>query len=231
MQAHPQVLLIEDETDLAANLFDYLQARGFIMDAADDGINGLALATDQDYDAIVLDLMLPGLNGLELCRRLRQKVGKTTPIIMLTARDTLEDKLAGFASGADDYLIKPFALLELEARLRALMTRAQAGYRRRLQVGDLEYDIDTATVTRGGRPIQLNPETRKVLEILMRESPKVVSRERLERVIWGEKPPDSDSLRSHIYALRKAIDSPFQESLLHTVHRHGYRIVLPANQS
>lgn len=224
MVNHPRVLLIEDQADLAANLFEYLEARGFIMDAAPDGVSGLALASDQDFDAIVLDLMLPGLDGLEVCERLRNQSGKDTPIIMLTARDTLNDKLAGFSAGADDYLIKPFALPELEARLQALITRARAGFQTHLTVGDLAYDTNTMTITRDGRAIQLNPACRTILEMLMRASPKAVPRERLERALWGDDPPDSDSLRSHIYALRKAVDGPFETPLLHTVHRYGYRL-------
>ena len=224
MDNHPRVLLIEDQADLAANVFEYLEARGFIMDAAPDGMSGLALATDHDYDAIVLDLMLPGLDGLEVCERLRGQAGKDTPIIMLTARDTLDDKLAGFGAGTDDYLIKPFDLPELEARLEALITRARAGFRTQLCVGDLTYDTATMSIVRADQPIQLNPACRKILEILMRASPKAVSRERLERALWGEDPPDSDSLRSHIYALRKAVDGPFAARLLHTVHRYGYRL-------
>lgn len=224
MVNHARVLLIEDQADLAANLFEYLEARGFIMDAAPDGVSGLALATDQDFDAIVLDLMLPGLDGLEVCERLRSQAGKDTPIIMLTARDTLDDKLAGFAVGTDDYLIKPFDLPELEARLQALITRARAGFQTQLSVGPLTYDTTTLTIIREGQNIQLNPACRTILEMLMRASPKAVSRERLERALWGDDPPDSDSLRSHIYALRKAVDGPFPSPLLHTVHRYGYRL-------
>lgn len=224
MDNHPRVLLVEDQADLAANLFEYLEARGYLMDAAPDGISGLALATDHDYDAIVLDLMLPGLDGLEVCERLRQQAGKDTPIIMLTARDTLDDKLAGFSVGTDDYLLKPFELAELEARLQALITRARAGFQTQLYVGDLSFNTATLAIARAGQPLHLNPVCRKILEILMRASPKAVSRERLERALWGEDPPDSDSLRSHIYALRKAVDGPFDKRLLHTVHRYGYRL-------
>ena len=220
-----RILLIEDEPDLAANMLDYLELRGFVMDAAGDGVTGLHLAVVNDYDAIVLDLMLPGMDGLRVCEKLRREAGKNTPVLMLTARDTLADKLAGFATGADDYLVKPFDLPELEARLRALALRGGARRERLLQAGDLSFDTATLEVRRAGRLVPLSHMGRRILEILMREYPHAVPRERLERAVWGDEPPDSDSLRSHIYALRTAVDRPFSHSMIVTVHRYGYRLV------
>jgi DNA-binding response OmpR family regulator len=218
------VLIIEDNPDLVANLVDYLEERGHTLDVAYNAFSGLGFALENDYDAVVLDLMLPGMDGLEVCTRLRG-AGRTTPVLMLTARDTLEDKLDGFASGADDYLIKPFALLELEARLLALVRRGRGEHGpQRLQVADLVLDLGTRTVTRAGRVLEVSPIPLKILDLLMRNAPKVVSRAEIERAIWGDSPPDSDALRAHLHQLRNAIDKPFPRHLLRTVRGFGYRL-------
>lgn len=220
------VLLIEDSHDLAANICEYLQGRGHVMDAAGDGVTGLHLAVVNDYDAIVLDVMLPGVDGLALCRKLRQDARKNTPVLMLTARDTLKDKLLGFDSGADDYLVKPFSLEELEARLQALARRTRHSAANRLQVADLTLDLDTLEAHRAGTLLGLTPIGIKLLTLLMRESPRVVTRRQVEQALWGDDPPDSDAVRAHIYALRTAIDKPFPVKLLHTVHSTGYRLAV-----
>ena len=138
MNAPLDILVIEDNPDLAANLVDFLTARGHLVDAAGDGLTGLHLASSQNFDVILLDLILPGMDGIALCRRLREHAGKTTPILMLTARDTLDDKVIGLEAGADDYLVKPFALREVAARIQALARRAQAGIAQvELRVADL----------------------------------------------------------------------------------------------
>jgi DNA-binding response OmpR family regulator len=220
------LLVVEDNPDLVANLIDFLGDRGHTVDVAYNGYAGLGFALENRYDAIVLDLMLPGIDGLEVCAKLRG-AGATAPVLMLTARDSLEDKLDGFASGADDYLIKPFALLELEARLQALSRRLQRKGEtsaRQLQVGDLRLDTGTWQVTRSGKPIDLPPIPLKLLELLMQRSPQVVSRADMERTIWGDTPPDSDALRAHLHFLRSAIDKPFPTPLLHTVRGFGYRM-------
>ena len=219
-----RILIIEDNSDLAANIYDYLEEKGHILDAAADGITGLHLAIVNDYDAIILDLTLPGLDGLTLCKKLRDEASKQTPVIMLTARDTLNDKLAGFAKGADDYLVKPFALQELEVRLLALQRRNAGTTTRKLQVADLTYDLDTLIVKRQNKPITLTPTGLKILELLMRKSPHVVTRREIEHLLWGDKPPDSDAIRSHMHTLRVAIDHPFDKALLHTVHGIGFRL-------
>jgi DNA-binding response OmpR family regulator len=174
---------------------------------------------------IVLDLMLPRLDGIEVCKRLRQEARKSTPVLMLTARDTLDEKLTGLSSGADDYLTKPFAIQELEARLRALIRRErrQVGSEV-LRVADLVLDPASMRATRDGDELQLSPIGMKLLTILMRESPRVVNRQEIEREIWGNGLPDSDTLRSHLYNLRKIIDKPYGKQLLHTVQSAGYRI-------
>ncbi len=221
-----RVLVIEDNQALVANIFDYLEPLGYIMDTAPNGVSGLHLVGANNYDAIVLDIMLPRMDGWEVCRRIRQEMRLDTPVIMLTAKDSLSDKLSGFKSGADDYLIKPFALPELEARLNALTRRGGAPMRieRLLQVGELYYDMDTCEASKRGQKITLNPSCRRMLEILMRESPRIVPRERLEYELWGDLLPDSDILRTHIYTLRNLIDRPFGTEQLITVPRQGYRL-------
>ena len=222
-----RILVIEDNTDIAANLGDYLEECGHAVDFAADGITGLHLAVVNEFDAIVLDLSLPGLDGLEVCRKLRTEARKQTPVLMLTARDTLENKLAGFESGADDYLIKPFALQEVNVRLNALARRGRGLPARVLTVGDLEFNLDTLEVHREGKLIQLNPTALKILQALMEASPAVVTRQDLESRVWGEELPDSDSLRVHIHGLRAVLDKPFAHPMIQTRHGIGYRIAAP----
>jgi DNA-binding response OmpR family regulator len=165
------------------------------------------------------------MDGLEVCRKLRAEAKKATPVLMLTARDTLDDKIRGLEAGGDDYLIKPFALQELEARIRALIRRDRRQVSAEvLRVGDLVLDTATLRATRGGQELQLSPIGLRLLTILMRESPRVVSRRDIEREIWGDALPDSDTLRSHLYNLRKVIDKPYRTALLHTIHSAGYRL-------
>lgn len=219
-----RLLVIEDHPDILANITDYLTAAGHVVDCAHNGPGGLHLALTGSYDLIVLDIMLPGMDGYQLCRSLRSS-GKRTPIIMLTARDTLDDRLQGLREGADDYLVKPFALAELAARIDAVLRRSE-GFQSRLQVDDLVLDLATWQVSRAGQPLKLNPACLKLLELLMRKSPGVVRREEMEFALWGDQPPPSDSLRSHLHLLRQAVDRPFPHSLLHTVHGMGYRLAV-----
>jgi DNA-binding response OmpR family regulator len=219
------ILLVEDNRGIAEMVGEYLERRGYEVDYAADGGTGLHLALTNRYDVIVLDLMLPGMDGLDLCRRLRGQGKKATPVLMLTARDTLEDKLTGLDAGADDYLVKPFEIRELEARVRALIRRDRRQVSAEvLRVGDLVLDTATLRVTRAGQELAVSPIGLKLLGILMRESPRVVSRRDIEREVWGDLLPDSDTLRSHLYNLRKIIDKPFQRPLLHTIHSAGYRL-------
>lgn len=219
-----RILLVEDNRDILANLADYLELKHYLVDCAQDGLSGLHLAASQAYDLIVLDVMLPGLDGYSVCRRLREDGRSTVPIIMLTARDQLDDRLRGFKAGADDYLVKPFALSELAARIEAVLRRTHGGARRLLQVADLSYDLDTLEVNRAGRRLKLNPLGLKLLALLMQKSPHVVRREILEEALWGDDCPDSDSLRTHIHQVRQVIDKLFNKPLLHTVHGVGYRL-------
>jgi DNA-binding response OmpR family regulator len=228
---HLRLLVVEDHRDIAENIADYLEPRGYSMDFAADGITGLHLALTQEYDVIVLDLMLPVLDGVALCRKLRQEGKRATPVLMLTARDRIDDKIVGFEAGADDYLVKPFAMKELEIRVQALHRRAsRAPGSRLLRVDDLEFDPDTLSVKRGGRRLDLNPTMRTLLELLMSNTHRVVTRNEMEQALWGEHRPDGDVLRAHIHSLRSVIDKPFARKLLHTVHGTGYRLAAPDDE-
>jgi DNA-binding response OmpR family regulator len=219
-----RVLIVEDNRGICENIATYLEKHRYITDFAYDGISAMHLALTNPFDVIVLDLMLPGMNGLRFCQKLRADAKVETPVLMLTARDTLDDKLKGFEAGADDYLVKPFALQELHARLQALYKRSHRKTDTLLTVGDLTMDKSTLQVHRAGRRVDLNPAGIKLLQRLMEEAPSVVAREDLETLLWADEPPDGDALRSHLYKLRQAIDRPFDRPLIHTVHRIGYRI-------
>lgn len=220
------VLLVEDHKALAETVTLFLENAGYEVDYAADGLSALHLATVNHYDAIILDIMLPGIDGFEICRKLRSEVYLDTPLLMLTARDTLEDKLKGFGEGADDYLVKPFDLPELDARLQALIRRQRGEMDGQVQViGNLSLDPKTMTVLRDGQPIRLKPTGYRILRVLMRESPKLVTREALEHELWGDTIPDSDTLRSHLYQLRKAIDKPFAQPMIHTMPGMGVKLL------
>ena len=226
-----RILIIEDNRDLASNMFDFLETKGHVVDAAGDGITGMHLALVNQYDAIVLDLTLPGLDCITLCRKLREEGGKDTPVLMITARDSLDDKIAGLEAGADDYLVKPAELREIELRLRVLLRRSgehtQKQKQKKLVVEDLSLDPGTCSVRRGDKAIELPPIPYKILEALMSRSPQVVNRDDIEHIVWGEGRPDSDSLRAHVHLLRDLIDKPFKRKLLRTMRGFGYQLVSP----
>lgn len=219
-----RVLLVEDNRNLALNVVEYLEKKGYVADYAVDSATALNLVNSQTYDIILLDIMLPGIDGFSLCRNLRENSGDETPVIMLTAKDTEQDKLTGFGAGADDYLVKPFSLPELEARMLAVERRSKRAVLsgQHLVVGDLEYDPDTMSFERGGVRLSLMPVPRKILVFLMKNANRVVTREEIELEIWHDDPPDSEALRSHIYAIRNAIDKNSPVSLLHTIRGTGY---------
>jgi DNA-binding response OmpR family regulator len=224
-KSNMRLLLVEDHHDIAENVCEYLSARGHRIEHAPDGEDALARAAVRPFDVIVLDLLLPGRDGLSVCRALRNEMRVQTPVLMLTAKDLVTDKVAGFEAGADDYLVKPFSLLELEVRLGALARRgAPKDAEGVLRVAGLSYDPHTLAAERDGHTIKLNPSTRRLLLLLMQNSHRVVSRRELERELWGDEPPDGDVLRAHMYALRNAVDKPFQRKLLHTHHGEGYRL-------
>ena len=220
-----RILIIEDDATIAANLYDFLESRGHAVDAAADGVTGMHLAISQTFDAIVLDLGLPGMDGLTLTRKLREEAHMETPILMLTARDTLDDKLEGFARGADDYLVKPFSLKEVEARLLSMNRRSSGRTAPRpLEVGTLSMDPRTMAVRFAGNDVKLPPKCLRILELLMREPGRVISREEIERLVWGESQETSDTLRSHLHTLRRALTAAGGHDPIETLHGIGYRL-------
>ncbi len=218
------LLLVEDDFDLATTVVQYLELEGMICDHAASGEAGLTLVRENDYDILILDIMLPRLSGIDVCRILRDE-GRDLPVLMLTALDTLDDKTAGFSSGTDDYLVKPFDMPELIMRVRAL-ARRRSGQARLLSVCDLTLNVDTREAVKSGRKLSLTPTGWVLLETLTRSSPAVVTRQRLAQAVWGDDIPETNSLKVHLHNLRREVNKDGRP-LLHTVPGHGYRIGPP----
>ncbi len=216
------VLLVEDDIDLASTIVQYLELEEIDCDHASNGVAGLNLATQHHYDAILLDINLPKMNGLSVCENLR-KDGIDTPILMLTARDSLEDKIAGFNAGSDDYLVKPFAMQELVVRCKALAKR-RSGQVQKLKFADLVLNLENKEASRGGEPIKLTPTAWKLLETLLRAYPRVLSRDELEQAVWGDERPDSNSFKVHLHNLRKAVDGNFPKPIIKTITGYGFTL-------
>ncbi len=222
-----RILLVEDNRRLSGALARSLADAGYAVDAAYDGAEGERFAEVAPYDAIVLDVMLPGKDGLAVCRTLRSR-RVNTPILMLTARDAVEDRVRGLDSGADDYLVKPFALHELLARLRALMRRDAPSKSGPLEVGDLRLDPATHYVERAGRRIRLTARLVALLEYFMRHPDQVLTREQIEGHIWSyDYVGVSNVVDVYVRRLRREIDDPFEVKLLETVRGAGYRLSAP----
>jgi DNA-binding response OmpR family regulator len=215
-----QVLLVEDDLDLAATIVDYLELEKISCDHAANGIAGLKFINQQHYDVVILDVNLPRMDGLTVCKNMREQ-GINIPVLMLTARETLDDKLAGFAVGSDDYMVKPFEMLELIARIHVLANRRN-GSTNVLSLHGVDVDFSAKTVKREGSILQLSPTGWKILEVLMRKSPEVVSKEQLLSAVWGDELPDSDSLKVHLFKLRQVIDRKSQKKLIQTVAGQGF---------
>lgn len=223
-----KILIIEDNPDIVANIYAFFEPKGFELDNAHNGISGLTLAANNHYDVILLDVMLPGMDGTKLCKKLREELHNKTPVLMLTARDTILDKVAGFDSGADDYLVKPFSLIELESRIKALIRRHQdEHFEHSLAVGPLSLNANEHTIRREGTSLKLTPTGFKILETLMNASPRVVSKSELEEKVWGEDIPSSDALRTHMHSVRVQVDKPFARPMIMTMPGVGYQIVDP----
>ncbi len=219
-----RVLLIEDDVTIARLLKEGLEDESYAVDVANDGSEGYRTAAADDYDVIILDIMLPGMNGYEVCRSLRND-GNKTPILMLTARDAERDIVEGLDTGADDYLAKPFSFDVLLARIRALLRRPNEKLEEILQVGDLKLDPSSKKVTRASQEISLTAKEYGVLEYLMRNKGKVLSKEQIISHVWDF---DADVLPNNvelfIMFLRRKIDKPFKSKLIHTVSGFGYRL-------
>ena len=219
-----RILIIEDNPDIAGNVGDYLEMRDDIVDFAGDGLMGLNLAIENTFDTIILDINMPRMDGFEVCRQLREEHQLDTPVLMLTARDSLADKVTGYQMGAWDYLVKPFELKELGLRLDALKLRQSPNRGRTLMVGDLSLNLDECKAVRDGNILDLHRASLRVLEMLMRASPNVVSRQEIEFSLWGDNAPSSDPLRSHMYELRRELDSPFEFKMLKTMRGIGFAL-------
>lgn len=220
----PHLLLVEDHAPLREQIAALLRAAGHRVTEASDGRLALQAALGDAPDVLLLDIGLPGLDGLQLCEQLRAASPCHVPVLMITARDTLPDKLAGFAAGGDDYLVKPFDGEELLARVQALSRRGQAGQDYLLRVGPLSLDRRAQEAFRDGQRLPLPPTPLAILRLLMEAHPRALTRSRLIQRLWDDEPPDSDPLRSHIHQLRQVMDKPFDRPLLTTVHGIGYRL-------
>ena len=217
-----QILLVEDQVNIASNIAEYMQDRGHVLDFATQGEQALDLALSHYYDLIILDINLPLMDGLEVCQQIRLKADRYIPVLMLTARDSIDDKVTGFHVGADDYLTKPFSLQELEVRCLALSRRRLLQTTDELTIGPLIINRKTKQVTRDGKNLNLHKMGYQLLMILAEAYPQVVSRSELSIKLWGDEPTESDALRSHIYQLRCILDKPFSTPLLKTVHGIGF---------
>lgn len=218
------VLLVEDSKQVADVIYEYFEDTDVELDYAATGTLGLQLAQEHRYDCIILDIMLPGIDGITLCKTLRES-GNDTPIVMLTARDTQQDTLQGLQTGADDYIIKPFDLELLEARVEAVVRRNNGlGYKKSLIVGELTIDVKSHSVTRNNIEISLNPSGYKILKLLCEKYPNLVTREEIESTLWPDDSPDQDILRKHIYQLRTKVDKPFDYDMVITMPKKGYKL-------
>jgi len=222
-----RILIIEDQESIALNIAEYLEPRGHILDFAINGEQGLEMALEENYDVVLLDIMLPKMDGYTVCERIREGAASHVPILMLTARDTEHEKVSGFQAGADDYLTKPFSLAELEARCIALSRRNQLHTSHIVELGELKIDRRSKQVWRGNVPLSLGRTGFDIVEALAVAYPSVVSRTELVNKLWGDDPTESDALRSHIYQVRAQLDKPFDEPLLKTVHGVGFVLSAP----
>ncbi|WP_100643414.1 response regulator transcription factor [Alteromonas facilis] len=221
------ILLVEDTVQIATEVCDYLASQGARVDYASTGKQGLALAIQHDFDVIILDVMLPDLSGIKVCEQIKQLCEPVPPVLMLTARDSINDKAEGFDAGADDYLTKPFELQELALRCKALARRQQLHQSHSTFIGDLCINEKQQTVEREGKPIRLSQTDFKILLLLVHAYPNAVSRQQIINKVWGDDMPDSDVLRSHIYTLRQSLDKSFAAPMLQTLHGIGFKLSVP----
>jgi len=221
------ILLIEDNLTIARQLAEVFSGHQWQVDFADNGLLGINLALNQIYDVIILDLNLPDIDGFEVCSEIKKNSNVTPPILMLTARDSFEDKAEGFGLGADDYVTKPFEFRELVLRCQALARRHQLHQSQTLEVGELTIDRSKHQAIRKGQLLKLTNIGFNILTILAQAYPQPVSRSKLIHSIWGDQPPETDALRTHIYSLRNVLDKPFNQSMLTTITNIGYKLEFP----
>lgn len=224
-----RMLIVEDHAGLATNLLEFFDDQRYILDFASDGLTALHLITTNEYDVIILDVMLPGLSGFEICRRIRNDVRCSTPVIIMTSKDQLQDKEEGFSVGADDYLVKPFNLRELQLRVDALYRR-KAGFSRtpEIRVPGISFDPGTLMVsTESGERLELSGTAARIFEGLIKAYPNVLSYAEIQDTVWGEREVDMNTLRTHVYSLRKLLQDTFQYPMIKTMHGRGYRLLAP----
>ncbi|MBU2965988.1 response regulator transcription factor [Amphritea sp. 2_MG-2023] len=217
-----KLLIVEDNKRLAENLFEYLGEDKYELDYAADGLTALHLLASHTYDVIILDIMLPGVNGLTICRRIREDLNSSVPVLMLTARDSIEDKTEAFDNGADDYLIKPFHMKELELRIQALCRRQQANHDC-LTAKNIRYYPGTLTVKLPDQSeLRLIGYAATIFEALMRKYPDYVNYQHLSTDIWGHPDGDINVIRTHVYVLRKTLKNAYGQDIIQTLHGRGY---------
>ncbi|ASJ73608.1 response regulator transcription factor [Granulosicoccus antarcticus] len=220
-----RILIIEDSQQIMETVVDYLELEGLECDCAYDGQQALALAATECFDVIVADIMMARLDGVSAVRQMREKLKVLTPVIFLTARDSLADKQAAFEAGGDDYLVKPFAMQELLLRIHALARRREVATVRKVEFLGVCCNLSTHEIFWQGRPVKLGRLQRQVLAHLLQQAPAMVSREALIEAVWGDQPPATDSLRSHVYGLRTSLKSANIPISVETVHGEGYRLI------
>jgi DNA-binding response OmpR family regulator len=220
------ILVVEDHPTIARQVVDFLEGLKWQADHAASGALAIQLATREAYDVVLLDLNLPDIDGLEVCRAIKAGAPRNVPVLMLTARDAFEDKARGFKEGADDYLTKPFDLRELALRCEALARRGQLHLSRELQAGPLTLQLHDRRVLCNGAPVPVTQTGFAILLMLCTAHPHAVSRSALLHDLWGAHPPDSDALKSHIYALRKQLELAGAPASVVTIPQLGYRLEL-----
>lgn len=219
-----RVLLVEDTQALATEIYDFLEEQGLVVDYAATGKEAISLVNTNSYDAIVLDLMLPDMSGIRVCEYIKANIEPTPPVLMLTARDSIEDKMEGFDAGTDDYLTKPFDHHELLMRCKALTRRHHLHQAQEIVIGELRFNERQQVAFRNQQELKLSSTDFKILGLLVSAYPNAVSRQEIIQKVWGQDFPDSDAVRSHIYTLRQALDKPFDKDMLKTIHGIGFKL-------
>ncbi|AEC21233.1 Two component Transcriptional regulator, Winged helix family protein [Pusillimonas sp. T7-7] len=227
-----RMLIVEDHAGLATNLLEFFDNERYILDFASDGLTALHLIATNEYDVIILDVMLPGLSGFEICRRIRNDLHRSTPVIIMTSKDQLRDKEEGFTVGADDYLIKPFNLRELQLRVDALYRR-KAGFAKThgISIPGVHFDPGTFLVrTDNGDELELSGTAARIFEELIKSYPDFLSYAQIQDTVWGEREVDMNTLRTHVYSLRKLLQDTFRYPMIKTIHGRGYRLLTPKKE-
>jgi DNA-binding response OmpR family regulator len=225
-----KILIIEDNPTIARQLGEFLSGHHWQVDFAQNAGLGIKLALEHIYDVVLLDLNLPDMDGLDVCEEIKSKANIIPPVLMLTARDSFHDKAAGFHRGADDYLTKPFDLRELVLRCEALARRHNLHQPKTLQLGDLVLDTKNKIASHKAEKLELTSIGFQILEVLVKSYPDVCSRSILIHQLWGDDPPESDALKSHIYALRKILDKSFAKPMIKTLMNLGYQLEFPGEK-